>query len=256
MYNVYRSNSKLHQNKKNQFFFANSYYYSTDKDTNKSKINKCWKCGHTSSSSSNVLLFCESNTCNVIQKYNTINDINIFNLFNISTLQYNINIKEIEINYKNIQKLLHPDKFMNNDSIVERDISANLSAIVSQAYQIIINPYNRAEYIYNLKFHNHNTNNSSIENINNNNNNNYNSGNINDDCNIITIDKNNKFMNFVFELRDSIDSSSDQNELNAIFYQLQQDFNIVEDQFNSSIIQNNYQDATDYRLKLKYYIKV
>ena len=250
--NVNCSNIALYHRRKHRFLIADNYF-STDTEIKKLKINKCWKCGHTSSSSSQVLLFCESNTCNVIQKYNTINDINIYNLFSISKLQYNINIKEIEINYKNIQKLLHPDKFMNN-SIIERDISANLSAIVNQAYQIIMNPYNRAEYIYNLKFHiyNYNNNSSSCGNHNTINNN----GDVNDDSNIIIIDENNKFMNLVFELRDTIDSSSDQNELNNIFQQLKQDFSIVEDQFNTSILDNNYQNATDYMLKLKYYTKV
>ena len=250
--NVNCSNIALYHRRKHRFLIADNYF-STDTEIKKSKINKCWKCGHTSSSSSQVLLFCESNTCNVIQKYNTINDINIYNLFSISKLQYNINIKEIEINYKNIQKLLHPDKFMNN-SIIERDISANLSAIVNQAYQIIMNPYNRAEYIYNLKFHiyNYNNNSSSCGNHNTINNN----GDVNDDSNIIIIDENNKFMNLVFELRDTIDSSSDQYELNNIFQQLKQDFSIVEDQFNTSILDNNYQNATDFMLKLKYYTKV
>jgi len=249
--NVNCSNIALYHRRKHRFLIADNYF-STDTEIKKSKINKCWKCGHTSSSSSQVLLFCESNTCNVIQKYNTINDIDIYNLFSISKLQYNINIKEIEINYKNIQKLLHPDKFMNN-SIIERDISANLSAIVNQAYQIIMNPYNRAEYIYNLKFHIYNNNNSSSCGNHNTINNN---GDVNDDSNIIIIDKNNKFMNLVFELRDTIDSSSDQNELNNIFQQLKQDFSIVEDQFNTSILDNNYQNARDYMLKLKYYTKV
>lgn len=244
-YNANCSNGTFYHRRKHPFLSADNYY-STDIDINISKINKCWKCGHTSLSSSKVLLFCESKTCNVIQNYNTIKDINIYNLFNQSKLKYDINIKEIEINYKNIQKLLHPDKFMNNNSIIERDISANLSAIVNQAYQIIINPCNRAEYIYNLKFHNNNNNNNTLNN----------NGDVNNDSNIITIDKNNTFMNLVFELRDTIDSSSDQNELKNIFQQLHQDLIIVEDQFNTSIIHNHYQDATDYILKLKYYTKV
>lgn len=66
----------------------------------------CWKCGAVSSSTDK--LFCEK--CKVIQKPHQHK--NLFEVFNLND-SFNIDQKALTNKYRQMQNLLHPDKFSN-----------------------------------------------------------------------------------------------------------------------------------------------
>ena len=77
--------------------------------------------------------------------------VNFFSLFGIEKdVVYDLNIKHVEKRFKDLQKLLHPDKFTLK-SEKEQEASATTSSMINQAYQTIRNPQLRLSYI--LKSH-------------------------------------------------------------------------------------------------------
>ena len=113
-----------------------------------SSSSDCWKCG--SLLKSNEALFCEQEGCGAIQSRNAA-DINFFVLFGIDRdMVDNLDAKLVERRFKDLQKLLHPDKFTLK-SMEEQEASATTSSTVNQAYQTIMNPQLRLAYI--LKSH-------------------------------------------------------------------------------------------------------
>ena len=106
----------------------------------------CWKCGKSISACS---LFCEDTPCNVIQRLD-IKACNYFRLFGMHE-NFKMDMTVLESQFKNLQKMLHPDKYTTK-SQEERDRSQHNSSVVNQAYQILRSPMERAAYL--LKFHN------------------------------------------------------------------------------------------------------
>lgn len=90
----------------------------------------CWKCGHESAEQE---FFCKADDCGVVHTYK-LKDVNAFRLFGMEQ-KYLIDTTVLENEYKNVQKLLHPDKF-SAKSNPERDASTETSSTVNQAYQV------------------------------------------------------------------------------------------------------------------------
>lgn len=90
----------------------------------------CWKCG---SESPNQEFFCKADNCGVVQAYK-LKDINAFHVFGLEQ-KYLIDNATLDNEYKNVQKLLHPDKFSMKPNS-ERDASNETSSTVNQAYQV------------------------------------------------------------------------------------------------------------------------
>ena len=90
----------------------------------------CWKCG---TDENKVDYFCGSDACGVVQSYK-LKDVNAFQLFNLEQ-KYFIDLQVLETEYKNVQKLLHPDKFVSKSND-EREASNETSSTVNQAYQV------------------------------------------------------------------------------------------------------------------------
>lgn len=63
-----------------------------------------------------------------------LSDVNAFHLFHMDP-KYFINVAMLESEYKRIQKLLHPDMFVNRP-IEEREASMQTSSTINQAYQV------------------------------------------------------------------------------------------------------------------------
>jgi molecular chaperone HscB len=57
-----------------------------------------------------------------------------------------LDTNELESNFRNLQRLLHPDKFSTR-SEKERELSAENSALVNVAYQTLKKPLSRVRYI-------------------------------------------------------------------------------------------------------------
>jgi len=64
-------------------------------------------------------------------------------------VEYNINNQSLENNFKEMQKVLHPDKY-STASESDKEISAVSSSTINQAYQALKSPIDRAEYLLNL----------------------------------------------------------------------------------------------------------
>lgn len=132
---------------------------------------KCSKCGTKLQSHSS--LFCSSPSCCKIQKLDP-RKCNIYELFNLGPMNYDVDLNLIDVNYRNLQKLVHPDKFsvsksnialpisssstiVNTGSSVEnsnkpiekddRSISLENSAFINHANHVLKSPVERAFYI-------------------------------------------------------------------------------------------------------------
>lgn len=93
----------------------------------------CWKCGSELDTTSDY--FCNISKCGAVQSYK-LTDVNAFQLLGMEQ-KYSIDMSTLDVQYKNAQKLLHPDKFSAKD-IMERNASAETSSTVNQAYQVCI----------------------------------------------------------------------------------------------------------------------
>lgn len=95
------------------------------------KREKCWNCGaHVGSET----LFCSSPQCGVVQVLKT-EDANLFDTFGLPTT-YNLDESKLDIAYKNLQKKLHPDKFVLR-SIDEKSRSTQSSSTINHCYEVI-----------------------------------------------------------------------------------------------------------------------
>lgn len=79
---------------------------------------------------------------------NSIDDIetkNAFKLFNLKP-RYNISMAKLHSEMRNLQKVLHPDKFVDESSKVQ-NLSNDVSAMVNDYYCTLKDPYERAKYL-------------------------------------------------------------------------------------------------------------
>lgn len=74
--------------------------------------------------------------------------LNYFEVFN-EVQKYDIDVSKLQRTFRNLQRLLHPDKFATK-SEKERALSDGLSAMVNQAYQTLSKPEKRAGYLLKL----------------------------------------------------------------------------------------------------------
>jgi molecular chaperone HscB len=104
-----------------------------------SSSSDCWKCEKPEATSA---LFCKS--CDAIQPLET-EGCDLFALFSMDQT-FMLNEAQLEASFKDLQKVLHPDKFATK-SLQERDASATASSTVNQAYQMLRDPVERARYL-------------------------------------------------------------------------------------------------------------
>lgn len=102
---------------------------------------KCWNCDYAYKSE----LFCSR--CKVLQELPQ--DLSFFDIIGIKE-DYNVVNEEIHKKYRELQKMLHPDKF-GNKSEKERQISENLSSLINKAYSTLAHPLKRGLYMLQLK---------------------------------------------------------------------------------------------------------
>jgi molecular chaperone HscB len=107
----------------------------------------CWSCG---SDIKRIDLFCQAPKCGVIQGIQTSN-IDVFETFGLP-IQFELDAQKLDLEYKELQKKLHPDKFATK-SVDEKSISTNASSAINLAYQILKDPVARAEHLVKIIFH-------------------------------------------------------------------------------------------------------
>ncbi|XP_076623745.1 iron-sulfur cluster co-chaperone protein HscB-like protein, mitochondrial isoform X1 [Colletes latitarsis] len=101
---------------------------------------KCWNCNFTYKSD----LFCSK--CKTLQK--PPENLTYFEIMGIPK-SYDVMETDIRRKYKELQKLLHPDKF-SNKSEKEKQLSENLSSLVNNAYSTLSHPLKRGLYMLKL----------------------------------------------------------------------------------------------------------
>ena len=74
---------------------------------------------------------------------------NVFDLFKLDHT-FTINESKLRREYTNIQRSIHPDKFVNSDPVTQ-DRATNLAMFVNYAYETLKHPYKRARYLLSVK---------------------------------------------------------------------------------------------------------
>jgi molecular chaperone HscB len=77
------------------------------------------------------------------------NKLNFFSVFNIKD-QYIIDKSNLEKQYKDLQKIVHPDKYAHESDDILKE-AQECSSFVSNAYQTLKDDYYRANYLLKLK---------------------------------------------------------------------------------------------------------
>jgi len=108
----------------------------------------CWNCDEKKDDPH--LLFC--GTCGKVQRIDE-QEVDYFDLFGVERA-FNVDLKALDASFKNIQRVLHPDKFATL-TIPEREASASSSSVVNQAYQALKAPMGRARYLLRLYGYNY-----------------------------------------------------------------------------------------------------
>lgn len=102
---------------------------------------KCWNCNFLYKSE----LFCSQ--CKSLQEMPE--NLNYFDILGVK-LDYNVNDDEVHNKYRQLQKMLHPDRFSNKTER-EKQISESLSSLLNRAYSTLTNPLKRGLYMLQLK---------------------------------------------------------------------------------------------------------
>ncbi len=121
----------------------------------------CWQCGAslennrlpTQNESDNVnnklrSAYCAS--CGLPQE--SALNLDYFTLFSLPK-SFNVSLQLLDSAYKRLQKKLHPDRFIHNQSDIGRNkqfVSSQLSSRVNYANSILRDPYSRSIYLMNL----------------------------------------------------------------------------------------------------------
>lgn len=74
---------------------------------------------------------------------------NYFEIFDVPALT-EIDLEKVADNYRNIQKQVHPDRFVNADE-KERRIAMQKTSLINQAFQTLKQPVSRLQYLMSLK---------------------------------------------------------------------------------------------------------
>ncbi len=74
-----------------------------------------------------------------------LNKLNFFSLFNLNSA-YRIDKHSLDNQYKELQKLIHPDKYSLSDQNIIKE-AEECSSYVGEAYQTLKSDYERANYI-------------------------------------------------------------------------------------------------------------
>ena len=114
---------------KMQSLLRPKYFHSAS--VNLRSLTYCWKCNAPINAQS---LFCNQISCNVLQPF-SLDKNNIFQVFKLKE-EFDIDNTTLSLHFKDLQRLLHPDKFATR-SVEERDYSANASSSINQAYNVI-----------------------------------------------------------------------------------------------------------------------
>lgn len=110
------------------------------KDTKENTRSKCWSCA--SSRGPKDTFFCRA--CEIILPPDA--DKNFFELLGIGQPSLQVDVKELEQIYRDLQKRLHPDKF-SKAGPKEKELSEQQASLVNAAYHTLKTPLGRLRYL-------------------------------------------------------------------------------------------------------------
>lgn len=120
--------------------FNNSLLFS--RSLHSEHVTTCWNCGQKYSS---LRFFCEK--CTAVQEISP--EVNFFDMFDLEE-NFNMDRKELQRKFTNLQRQLHPDKFTSR-STREQNISLQNSALLNKAYTTLLKPLPRGIYMLKTK---------------------------------------------------------------------------------------------------------
>lgn len=211
--------------------------------TNSVKFNtfssiSCWNCNKIIK----PILFCDH--CNSIQSLES-KDINYYEIFDLNKNEFLINKNELDMKFKNLQKLLHPDKFASK-SLLEQEASSVTSSTINQGYQILKDPIERIRYLLVQKGYD-----------------------VLDEGGTSINDP--QLLMEMYELREEVDEAENEDELKAFLIKVENEFETCTHNIHEAISVNgnknknedkDNEDNVDYNhicnlaIRLKYYGKV
>ncbi|XP_035784084.1 iron-sulfur cluster co-chaperone protein HscB-like [Anopheles albimanus] len=181
---------------------------------------RCWKC---SSKGSKDKFFCSS--CGVL--LNVTKHDNYFTLLDV-TKGYNVDQVALKKNYRNIQTLIHPDKFA-QQSPEEKQLALEWSALINKAYKTLTKSVDRSQYLLELQGIIISEDNSHID---------------------------QSFLIEMMDLNESIDDARDSDEMQELKDRIE---NLIEKQnhdIEQSFIADDHERAKQSVIRLKYLINI
>lgn len=118
---------------------------------------ECWSCFTEQEQQSQgkeedreeISFFCKK--CAAIKHPDTFNKVSHYRLLSVPE-RFSVDKKQVELSMKNLQKILHPDKFSSAGQMKrEKEYSEEISARVNEAYGKLRDPLLRAKYLFGLK---------------------------------------------------------------------------------------------------------
>ncbi|XP_022935463.1 uncharacterized protein LOC111442330 [Cucurbita moschata] len=183
---------------------------------------RCWNCG-AAAPTSVVFLVCDS--CRSIQPLDQ--SVDYFQIFGLEK-EYEIGDVNLESQYKDWQKKLHPD-LVHSKSDREREYAAEQSARVIDAYRTLSKPLSRAIYILKLE---------GLD--------------VNEEDTISEPE----LLNEIMEIREAVEDASGSQELNQIQSQMQEKLNHWSNTFAKALRNRNFDDAISSIQRMTYYERV
>ncbi len=74
---------------------------------------------------------------------------NYFELFGLP-VDFRVDLDEVSLRYRDLQKIVHPDKFANS-SEQDKRVAMQSATLVNEAYEVLKDPLKRAQYMMSLK---------------------------------------------------------------------------------------------------------
>ena len=124
------------------------------------KFDECWSCfteqeqqsqgGKEEDIREEISFFCKK--CAAIKHPTTFHNVSHYRLLSVPE-RFSVDTKRVELSMKNLQKILHPDKFSSAGGQMkrEKEYSEEISARVNEAYGKLRDPLLRAKYLFGLK---------------------------------------------------------------------------------------------------------
>ncbi|XP_047118201.1 iron-sulfur cluster co-chaperone protein HscB [Schistocerca piceifrons] len=176
---------------------------------------KCWKCG-----SEQAQIFCHS--CNTIQQPD--DKSNYFEVIGV-TPSYDLDTVELTTKYRQLQNVLHPDRFANRTK-EERMLSEDYSSLVNKAYSTLQQPLSRGLYMLQLQ---------------------------GSEISESTQHSDPEFLMEIMELNESVEMASSAAELNVIEEQNKETLQQLSRDLSSSFAEGDMEKAKRILVRMKYY---